>query len=91
MPSHLHLIAGTNGISTLSEILRDFKKFPSKVFIKHIQDEPESSRAWMLRFFENAGKPLKRIEQYKFWQDGNQAKEIIRVKNPPSEKVDLKG
>ena len=30
----------------------------------------------MLDLFAKAGKPLKRIKDYKFWQDGNQAKEI---------------
>ena len=30
----------------------------------------------MLELFAKAGEPLKRIKDYKFWLDGNQAKEI---------------
>lgn len=76
MSSHLHLIAKATGDNTLSDILRDFKKFTSKAIIKQIQEEPESRREWMLNQFEFAGKYLSNIENYKFWQDGNQAKEI---------------
>ena len=36
MPSHLHLIASVNGEGTLSEIMRDFKKFTSKVILQQI-------------------------------------------------------
>lgn len=77
MPSHLHLIGRAEGQYSLSEILRDFKKFTAKAIIKQIIEEPESRREWMLKYFEDAGKPLKRIDHYKFWQDGNQAKEIF--------------
>jgi len=84
MPSHLHMIIASdplmiNGLEhfyTLSEILRDFKKFTAKAIIKQIQEEPESRREWLLNAFSNAGKNLKRIKNYKFWQDGNHAMEI---------------
>lgn len=77
MPSHLHLIARAEGKDTMSDILRDFKKFTARKIIGQIQEEPESRREWMLSYFEHAGKHLKRIEKYKFWQDGSQAKEIF--------------
>lgn len=76
MPSHLHMIVRAEGKYTLSEILRDFKKFTSKAIVKQIEEEPESRREWMLEYFLKEGKILKRIKEYKFWQDGNQAKEI---------------
>jgi REP element-mobilizing transposase RayT len=44
MPSHLHLIARAIGKNTLSDILRDFKKFTSKAIIQQILNEPESRR-----------------------------------------------
>ena len=76
MPSHLHMIAIAEGQNTLSDILRDFKKFTSKALLRQIEDEPESRRDWMLAQFANAGYHLKSIKDYKFWQNGNRAKEI---------------
>jgi putative transposase len=76
MSSHLHMIIKAEENYTLSDILRDFKKFTSKALVKQIEAEPESRREWMLALFSKAGEPLKRIKDYKFWQDGNQAKEI---------------
>lgn len=80
MSNHIHIIAKAVGEPNLSEILRDFKKFTAKAIIKQIQEEPESRREWILQYFENKGKDLKRIKHFKFWQDGNRAKEISRKK-----------
>ena len=76
MPSHLHLLARAEGNYSLSDILRDFKKFTSKAIIRQIINEPESRRDWMLEYFRKAGENLKGITNYKFWQDGNHAEEI---------------
>jgi putative transposase len=76
MPSHLHMIASAEGKYSLSDILRDLKKFTSKSIVKQIQEEGESRREWMLKHFAKAGEHLRSIKDYKFWQDGNQAKEI---------------
>ena len=76
MPSHLHLLARAEGMFTLSDILRDFKKFTSKALIKQILSEPESRRDWMIEYFRDAGKELKGIKEFKFWQDGNHPEEI---------------
>jgi REP element-mobilizing transposase RayT len=80
MTNHLHMIAKAVVYQSLSEILRDFKKFTAKAIIKQIQEEPESRSEWMLKYFEEKGKNLNRIKNYKFWQDGNQAKEIYSNK-----------
>jgi REP element-mobilizing transposase RayT len=80
MTNHLHLIAKATDTKSLSEILRDFKSHTAKSIIQLIKDEPESRRKWMLDRFQVAGKYLKRIDNYKFWQDGNHA-EIIRHPN----------
>ncbi len=78
MHSHLHLLCkGTNGF-VLSDIVRDFKKFTSKQFIKTILEEPESRREWMLNYFKNACEHLKREQNYKVWQDGYHA-EIVET------------
>jgi len=80
MSNHMHLIAGAEGKLALSEILRDFKKFTSKQLIQQITNEPESRRDWLLRYFSFQSMHLKRIKNYKIWQDGNHA-EIIYSSN----------
>jgi REP element-mobilizing transposase RayT len=75
MSNHLHVIAQAEEDSNLSDILRDFKKFTSKQIIKTMIDSHESRREWMLDRFRFAGKFKKNVT-YKFWQDGNEAKEI---------------
>lgn len=71
MSNHLLLIAKAVGTQSLSEILRDFKKFTSKMLVAKLQDSDESRRYWMLNRFRFKGKYLGRIKNYKFWQDGN--------------------
>jgi len=72
----LHLIAGAIEDKCLLDILRDFKKFTSKEIIKLIQLNNESRKTWMLNRFEYAGSYNSKIKDFKFWQDGNEAKEI---------------
>jgi len=76
MSNHLHLIAGAPEGYNLSDIIRDFKKFTNKEIIQTIQNTNESRRKWMFNRFEFAGKFKSKIKDYKFWQDGNEAKEI---------------
>ena len=75
MSNHLHLIAAAKE-NNLSDILRDFKKFTSKAIVKAIQEGNESRQNWILNRFEFAGSNDKKIKNFKFWQDGNEAKEI---------------
>jgi len=79
MSNHIHLIAGVKEESeyTLSDILRDFKKFTNKRIMYEIETGTESRKKWMLNQFEFAGRYNPKIKGYKFWQDGNEAKEII--------------
>lgn len=72
MPSHLHLVVSVSEGSsvTLSDVMRDFKKFTSKAIIKTITEIAESRKEWLLRHFEYAGKFNPKIKDYKFWQDG---------------------
>ena len=76
MTNHLHLLASAADGFNLSDILRDFKKFTSKTITNRILTEPESRRKWMLNQFEFAGRHDPRIKNFKFWQDGNEPKEI---------------
>lgn len=78
MSNHIHLVAGVKEESkyTLSDILRDFKKFTNKKILNEIKTGTESRRKWMLNQFEFARRYNPKIKDYKFWQDGNEAKEI---------------
>ncbi len=78
--NHLHLIASAEDGKNLSDISRDFKKFTSKAIVNEIIDNPHESRKhWMLDEFEFVGRNNPKINNYKLWQDGNEAKEIVRV------------
>ncbi|GAB1445062.1 transposase [Flammeovirgaceae bacterium] len=70
MPSHLHLIVSTKG-EPLSAIFRDFKKFTAKELVKVINRIHESRRDWLLEMFMDVANGLKRVTDYKVWQDGN--------------------
>ena len=76
MSNHLHMIAGASEETTLSDILRDFKKYTSKEIIHTIKAIPESRQDWLINLFWYTGKNNKKIKFYKVWQDGNDAKEI---------------
>jgi len=77
MTNHMHMIAGSHGENKISDIMRDFKKFTSKKILQTLLIESgESRRDWMLNRFEYAGKNDKKITNYKFWQEGNDAQEI---------------
>ncbi|MEH3111957.1 REP-associated tyrosine transposase [Pedobacter terrae] len=77
MTNHMHLIAAANGSLKLFEIIRDFKKFTNRAIIEEINSGNESRKKWLLNKFEFAGKYLTRIENYKVWQDGYHAVELI--------------
>ena len=76
MSNHLHLLASAADGFNLSDILRDFKKFTSKTITDKILTEPESRRKWMLNQFEFAGRYDSKITNFRFWQEGNEPKEI---------------
>ena len=78
MSNHLHLIAAAKENYHLSNILRDFKKHTSRTIVEAIlKHENESRRQWMLHRFAFAGSVDPKVTNFKFWQDGNEAKEII--------------
>ena len=79
MSNHIHLIAGVKegNQESLSDVLRDLKKFTSKKIVKEISSGTESRKKWMLNQFEFAGRFNPKIKNYKFWQDGNQKKSIL--------------
>ena len=76
MSNHLHLIASAQVGVSLSDILRDFKKFISKKIVTAMFEINESRQKWMYNRFEYAGRYDRKIKNFKFWQEGNEAKEI---------------
>lgn len=80
MSNHFHMICKAVNNITLPEILRDLKKFTSKKIITTIMEEPESRRDWMLGYFEDACKHLKKEQNYKVWQNGYHAEVIYSNK-----------
>ncbi|MFD2284584.1 transposase [Pedobacter petrophilus] len=77
MTNHIHLIAASGEDTKLFEIVRDFKKFTNKAIIEEIKSGNESRKTWLLNRFEYAGKYITRIENYKVWQDGYHAIQLI--------------
>lgn len=71
MPSHVHLLVSASlpNIS-LSDIMRDSKKFTSKKIIDAVILNNESRKEWLLDKFEFAGRFNSKIKDYKVWQDG---------------------
>ncbi len=78
MPSHLHLIISSD--NNLSGILRDFKKFTSKELIATIDRINERRRGWMLDLFSVVADHLRRVKNYKVWQDGNHPELLTSAK-----------
>jgi REP element-mobilizing transposase RayT len=79
MPSHLHMIVSTKQ-EKLSDIMRDFKKFTAKELIKTIERINESRKDWILELFGEVADHLKRVSNYKVWQDGNHPELLYSVK-----------
>jgi REP element-mobilizing transposase RayT len=67
MSNHIHCILATE--NNLSEIVRDFKKFTSKKFLKSIEENiQEIRREWMIWMMESAGKKNSNNVDFQFWQ-----------------------
>jgi len=66
MPSHLHMIADVveGNQSSLSDIMRDFKRFTSTALIKGIETEFESRREWLKRHFTRGN------QEHQVWRQG---------------------
>jgi putative transposase len=76
MSNHVHLIASAKD-NNLSDILRDFKKYTSKLIIASIENNmQESRREWMLQIFRRCGLGNSRNSTYQFWRQDNQPKEL---------------
>ena len=71
MPSHIHLIAKVAG-GNLSDVLRDYKSYTAKLFLKTIEEsQTESRREWLLYMFQFFAKSNAHNSKYQFWQQNN--------------------
>ena len=78
MTNHLHLLVSAGADTTLSEILRDFKKHTSTEIINAIEkSETESRQRWMLEIFRDAGRQNARNITNQFWQQDNRPMECF--------------
>ncbi len=79
MTSHLHMMISSEK-ETLSDIVRDFKKYTSKQLITAIQEIPESRKEWILKKFAYEAGRAVRGKNYKLWQDGYHPIELSSTK-----------
>jgi len=74
MTNHVHLLISmkSDNANTLSDIMRDIKKYTAMHLIKNIRENPQESRKeWMMSLFERAGKYNSNNTNYQFWQQDN--------------------
>jgi REP element-mobilizing transposase RayT len=71
MTDHIHLIISKSDTQgSLSEIIRDFKKYTAKQIVNELLINNNSSSNYLYFFTEEASK-IKRNKKYKVWQDGS--------------------
>ncbi len=77
MTSHIHLIFRSAKQQKPELILRDFKRFTSKVIVKSIIDNPKESRKeFLLEQFLKAGEKSSNVSKYQFWRHDNKPIEL---------------
>jgi REP element-mobilizing transposase RayT len=70
MSNHIHMIVSSNKES-LSDIIRDFKKYTAKKIFEAIKSNPrESRKRWLLWL-------LKKDDKIWFWEEGYHGEEIF--------------
>jgi putative transposase len=77
MSNHVHLIISAKEGHTISDILRDLKKFTSTQIVKAIKEnQKESRKEWMVWMFKRAGKQNSNNKDIQFWQQDNHPIEL---------------
>ena len=77
MSNHVHMIISRRGEPSLSDIMRDMKKFSSVKIIKAIIENPQESRKkWILYLLSQAGKANSNNTYYQLWQQDNHPIEL---------------
>ncbi len=77
MSNHVHLIATAKEGFELVNIIRDLKKYTSKMIIAEIERNLQESRKnWMIWMFKRAGAQNSNNKIYQFWQQDNHPIEL---------------
>jgi REP element-mobilizing transposase RayT len=76
MSNHVHLIASATGDIPLEDIMRDHKKFTSRLLTRTIDNIGESRRGWLLWLFRSAGSANGNNTTFQFWQQDNHPLEL---------------
>ncbi|RYG03120.1 MAG: transposase [Chitinophagaceae bacterium] len=77
MSNHVHLVASAKEDAELFNIIRDLKKYTSKIIIASIESNTQESRKdWMLWMFKRAGAKNSNNKVYQFWQQDNHPIEL---------------
>jgi putative transposase len=81
MTNHVHIIIAKADTFSMSEIMRDFKKYTSNKILTEIELNPQESRKrWMLWLFKSAGEKNPRNTNFQFWQQDNHPEELFSNK-----------
>jgi putative transposase len=75
MPNHIHLIAKFSEEHSLSDVMRDFKKFTARQIYTQFRVENDVK---ILAFLREEGKLVKQV--YKVWEDGYDARDVFSTK-----------
>ncbi|GAA4010836.1 transposase [Hymenobacter fastidiosus] len=77
MTNHLHLIGRVREGGSLSDLVRDFKKFTSQAIFREIQQSPRESRqGWLLWLFTREGERNPNNLHFQVWQQHSHAVEL---------------
>ena len=77
MTNHVHLIASAKEGFELAAIIRDFKKYTSRMIIAEIEaNGQESPKNWMIWIFKRAAAKNSNNKIYQFWQQDNHPIEL---------------
>jgi len=79
MSNHVHLVISA-GFTSLSDVMRDMKKFTARQILQSITEDIESRREWMLYIFRYVGEKNANNEIYQFWQQDNKPIELYSAK-----------
>jgi len=71
MSNHIHLIISRKGVTSLSDIVRDFKKYTSRKLLRTLGKSTESRKSWMLWLFRSSGLRNSNNTHFQVWVQDN--------------------
>jgi REP element-mobilizing transposase RayT len=75
MSNHVHLVA-RSGNGTMSDTIRDFKKYTANEILERINSPFESRKKWLLNEMAFAARKHKRNSKFQLWTHDNHAIEL---------------